>query len=447
MNLTAIPPHAEKALRLLETGGFEAWCVGGCVRDLLLGLAPHDWDVTTNALPSEIKSCFPGCKTVDTGLRHGTVTVLLDGEPVEITTYRSDGAYTDHRHPEAVRFSKSLADDLSRRDFTVNALAFHPARGLRDLFGGLTDLENRRLRCVGDPLLRFEEDALRILRCLRFASVLGFSVDPGTAHALREQQALLGAVSHERVREELSRLLRGQNAGAVLREFSGTVFTVLPELAPMADCAQENPYHCYDVWEHTLHALEAVPPEEPLRWAALLHDCGKPAAKFYGPDGTAHFYCHEKESAAIAREILTRLRFSNRETEEILDLVRFHGEVHPVSEKRLKKLLGKLGEEQVFRLFALSRADLTAQAPHLYEKRIASIEESETLTREILSREECLTLRDLEIKGGDLLALGFPEGPALGKALHTLLDGVLEGSLPNEREALLQRAAILLRSS
>lgn len=440
MNLTAIPPYAEKALCLLEAGGFEAWCVGGCVRDLLLGLAPHDWDVTTNALPSEIKSCFPGCKIVDTGLRHGTVTVLLDGEPVEITTYRSDGAYTDHRHPEAVRFSRNLADDLSRRDFTVNALAFHPARGLRDLFDGLTDLENRRLRCVGDPLLRFEEDALRILRCLRFASVLGFTIDPETAHALRERQVLLGAVSHERVREELSRLLLGQNAGAVLREFSGTVFTVLPELAPLADCAQENPYHCYDVWEHTLHALEAVPPEGPLRWAALLHDCGKPAAKFYGPDGTAHFYGHEKESTAIAREILTRLRFSNRETEEILDLIRFHGEVHPVSEKRLKKQLGKLGEEQVFRLFALSRADLTAQAPHLYKERIASIEESEALAREILSREECLTLRDLEIKGGDLLTLGFPEGPALGKALHTLLDGVLEGSLPNEREALLQRA-------
>ncbi len=436
----SLPEYVSKVLERLEQAGYEAWCVGGCVRDSLLGLSPADWDVATNALPEESKACFPDCRTIDTGLKHGTISVSLLENTVEITTFRKDGGYADHRHPDHVEFSKSLEDDLSRRDFTINALAYHPKRGIRDAVGGAKDLDRRLLRCVGEPERRFEEDALRILRGLRFASVLGFSIEEETGRALREKRELLRNISPERIREELTKLLCGKEAGPVLREYGEAVFSVLPELAPMKGCGQENPYHCHDVWEHTLHALAAVPQESELRWAALLHDCGKPAAKFFGEDGVAHFYGHEKKSAELAGKLLERLRFSNRETESILTLVRYHGEIHPLAEKRVKKLLGLLGEENLFRLCQLSRADLSAQAPALYEQRIGAIEESEALIREILDREDCVSLRNLAVNGNDLLALGYPQGPSLGKALNTLLDQVLDGALPNERTALLRKA-------
>lgn len=441
----SIPAHALKALALLENSGFEAWCVGGCVRDSLLGLTPADWDVTTSALPREVQECFSSFPTIDTGLKHGTVTVLLDGKPLEITTYRSDGAYNDHRRPENVAFSRNLEDDLSRRDFTINAMAYHPARGLVDKFGGLSDLAGKKIRCVGDPDRRFFEDALRVLRCLRFSSTLGFSVEVSTARAMERQKGLLSYVSRERVREELTKLLLGKHAGKVLREHSAVFFAALPELSPMADCAQENPYHCYDVWNHTLKAVETVPEDTVLRWAALLHDCGKPAVKTFGADGTAHFYGHIEKSLSLAEEILNGLRFSNCEREAVLTLIKYHGEVYPISEKRLKKLLGKLGETAVFQLFQLSRADLAAQCPQLYEERLARIRESEILAKEILSREECLTLRDLAVNGGDLLALGVPQGPELGKLLSSLLEEVLGGTLPNQQEPLLERARILMK--
>lgn len=441
-----LPSHAALALEALESQGYEAWCVGGCVRDSLRGLSPSDWDVTTSALPNEIQACFQGFKTVDTGIKHGTVTVLLPGGQIEVTTYRRDGEYRDHRHPEQVAFSPDLREDLSRRDFTINALAYHPARGLVDRFGGLNDLQNGVLRCVGEAPRRFEEDALRVLRCLRFASALGFSIEESTAKALHDKKELLGAVSHERVREELTKLLRGREAARVLKAYGGVIFTVLPELAPMAGCGQENPYHCYDVWEHTLHALDAVPQESELRWAALLHDCGKPQAKTFGPDGTAHFYSHEKHSVDLAKGVLERLRFSNRESQQILELVRYHGEIYPIAPKRLKKLLGLLGEEQVFRLFRLSEGDLSGQAPYLYQERIGAIRQTEALAREILAQGQCLTLKDLEVDGNDLLALGYEKGPSLGKALKKLLEEVLEGSLANEQAALLKRAKELLSS-
>ncbi len=435
-----LPAYAAHTLELLERGGQEAWCVGGCVRDSLLGRDPTDWDIASSATPEEAKACFQGYRIVDIGLKHGTVTVWIDGYPVEITTFRSDGDYTDHRHPNQVHFSRNLDDDLSRRDFTINALAYHPCHGLKDAFGGLGDLRAGVLRCVGEPKRRFEEDALRILRCLRFASTLGFSIEEKTGAAALEQQELLSAVSRERVREELTKLLCGQNAGTVLRSYAPIIFATLPELEPMRGCGQENPYHCYDVWEHTLHAVDAVPADKVLRWAAFLHDCGKPGVKMRSPDGMAHFYQHEAESVKLGGQILESLRFSSRETEEILKLVKYHGEIHPMPEKRIKKLLGKLGETQVFKLFQLSKADLAAQSPYLHEKRLAAIMESEALTREILSRGECLSLQDLVVNGTDLLQLGFSPGPALGLTLRQLLDMVLDGTLPNERDNLLQQA-------
>ena len=288
------------------------------------------------------------------------------GNPIEITTFRSDGAYTDGRHPDSVAFSRRLEDDLSRRDFTVNAMAWHPQRGLVDLFHGQEDLSAGLLRCVGEPARRFSEDALRILRCLRFSSQLGFAIHPDTARALWEKRELLLALSHERVREELTKLLRGQGAAAVLRQYAAVVFTVLPELAPMKGCAQETPYHCFDVWEHTLHAVDYAPQQGDLRWAALLHDAGKPGRKTRSADGVAHFYGHPPESGRIARQLLTRLRFSNKERDWIAALVDHHEDAMPMGEVHLKGLLGRYGERFVFTLFQLQEADMSAKAPGVF---------------------------------------------------------------------------------
>ncbi len=440
----SLPPHAALALERLEKYGYEAWCVGGCVRDSLLGLSPADWDIATNAAPQEASACFGDFPTIDIGAKHGTVAVVIDAHLIEITTYRADGDYADHRHPAGVRFSQTLEEDLSRRDFTVNAIAYHPHRGLRDEFGGLEDLERRVLRCVGRPARRFEEDALRILRCLRFSSTLGFSIEEETAGAVKEKAPLLLEISHERVKEELTKLLCGQGAGRVLKEYAEVIFQVLPELRPMKGCGQENPYHCFDVWEHTLRVVDNVPNEKELRWAALLHDCGKPAVKAFGPDGVAHFYRHEPASEKLAAQVLERLRFSNREKKEILELVRCHGEIHPISEKRAKKLLSLLGERQAFRLIALSRGDLAGQASQLFSERAAAIDQSESLLREALAQSACLTLRDLAVSGKDLMELGYQPGPALGRALDALLDAVLGDELPNEKAALLEKAGELL---
>ena len=438
------PPWAREALERLEQAGFEAWFVGGCVRDSLLGLSPGDWDVATSALPEETAACFAGLPQVDAGKKHGTVAVVLSGQLVEITTYRVDGAYSDSRHPDGVAFSPRLEDDLSRRDFTVNAMAWHPRRGLVDPFGGREDLSRRMLRCVGDPRRRFGEDALRVLRCLRFASQLGFSIQRETGRALWEFEGPLLTLSAERVREELTKLLCGENAPQVLREYSGVFFPLLPELEPMCGCTQETPYHCYTVWEHTLHVVEKAPRTPTLRWAALLHDSGKPPAKFF-EGGVAHFYGHAKLSAQRAESLLARLRFSTRDRERVVSLVAAHSQALPFSEKRLKKLLSAQGPQWVGELLDLMAADNSGKQPGIGPGRLAQVAQARSLVEEILRREDCLSLKALAVKGGDLLDLGCPPGPLVGEILQRLLDQVLEGSLPNDREALLKRARSLLR--
>lgn len=446
-NEIKIPQHALKALETLEAAGFEAWCVGGCVRDSLLGRTPFDWDITTAALPTEILRCFKERRTIETGIKHGTVTVIIDDSPLEITTFRSDGDYTDHRHPGSVEFSRRLSDDLSRRDFTVNALAYHHKRGLIDEFGGIDDLNAGVLRCVGEPKRRFTEDALRIMRCLRFAGVLGFKIEKETANAAVECRGLLESISHERVHEELTKLLCSNDAAKILREYSEIIFTVLPELAPMKGCTQETPYHCFDVWEHTLHAVDFVPRETAVRWAALLHDCGKPDTKFFDENGVAHFHGHDKRSAEIAAQLLKRLRFSNKEAEEITTLIAHHGERAPLPEKRIKRLLGKLGEDTLFKLFELMRGDLSAKTPGLFEERHGAIDECEAEAKRIIAQGECFSLKSLAVNGADLISVGFEKGPELGKALNTLLSEVVDGAVANKSEALLHRAKALLKNN
>ncbi|MBQ2618190.1 MAG: HD domain-containing protein [Oscillospiraceae bacterium] len=454
-----VPSAALEALRRLWAAGYEAYLVGGCVRDALLGREPGDWDIATAALPEQVKAVFAGERVIETGLKHGTVTVLLGRTDchdqcehwsrkdknltslsLEITTFRTEAGYADHRHPDAVAFTSSLEEDLARRDFTINAMAWDPEEGIVDPFGGRADLEAGVIRCVGDPARRFDEDALRILRALRFSAQLRFSVEADTAAAALALRQTLELVSRERVAAELTKLLCGPDARRVLTEHWPILAVLLPELDPMAGLDQRSKYHCYDVLTHSAAAVEAVPPEKLLRWAALLHDAGKPACLRIDEAGGGHFYGHAKVSAELARTVLTRLRFDKDTVRRIAALVELHD--YPIDppegspERAIRKLIGKLGEEDFFRLLALKRADALAHHPD-YRGRTAACDRLEALARELLSQPPCFTVKDLAIDGNDLLALGIPRGPELGRTLNALLEAVLDGRAPNEREALL----------
>lgn len=438
MNLP-LSPGAAKALALLQAAGYEAWIVGGCVRDALLGLPPKDYDLTTSALPEETQRVFAAYPRIETGLRHGTVTVLLEGEPLEITTYRVDGAYSDARHPDEVTFTRSLREDAARRDFTINAMAYAPGAGLQDFFGGREDLARGLIRAVGTAEQRFREDALRILRALRFASVLDFTLEAETHQAALACAPLLAAVSAERVSGELGKLLCGKAAGRVLRDYPDVLGVVLPEILPMVGLDHRNPHHCYDVWTHTTVAVDHVPPELPLRLAMLLHDIGKPDTFSLGEDGQGHFYGHPRRSVELAEGILSRLRFPRRTRERVLTLVRYHDAVLEESPQRVRRWLNKLGPEVFFDLLAIQGGDAAAQAP-AYCTRLDHLRRLETLARQVLDQAPCLTVRDLAVGGEDLLALGY-RGPAIGRALRALLDQVLLETVSNEKNALLQRLA------
>lgn len=433
-----IPSYAKTALDRLTAASYESWLVGGCVRDLLLGRTPGDYDVCTAALPEETESVFAGERLIETGLKHGTVTVILDGHPLEITTYRVDGGYTDARHPDKVTFTRSLREDAARRDFTVNAMAYHPDRGLWDGFGGQEDLKNRIIRCVGDPETRFREDGLRILRAIRFASVLGFTLEPETEQAVRSTAHLLEKIAPERLSAELSKLLIGPGAGKILRAYPEVLGVLMPELPPMAGFDQRNVHHCYDLLGHTAAAVDAVPPDLTLRLTMLLHDIGKTETFSIGEDGQGHFYGHAKRSVELADDILRRLRYPNRVREGVLTLIRYHDTPLAPEPKQVRRWLNRLGEEAFFRLIEVHRADTLALAPACRD-RVQTLDETAALARSILAETPCLTLRDLAVNGHDLMSMGF-HGPALGKTLSALLDRVLEGTLENTREDLLEAA-------
>lgn len=441
MNDISLPQEVRFLLSVLNRAGYEAWAVGGCVRDALLGKEPHDWDVTTSALPEETKRCFSEFPVIETGIRHGTVGVLLNGSLYEVTTYRTESGYTDHRHPDEIQFVSSLREDLSRRDFTVNAMAYHPEQGLMDPFGGRRDLAAGRIACVGVPDVRLQEDALRILRALRFAACYDWTIGEETAEALRRHRHLLTEIAPERIREELLRLLSGRGAVRILREYAEIIGTVLPEILPMIGFDQRNPHHCCDVWEHTLHAIDALPPEDTrLRLTMLLHDIGKPNCFTVDAAGVGHCYGHDVRSAGLSGEILRRLRLDSRTTAEVTELVARHGaEVRP-EERSLRRWLNRIGETQLRRLLQVKRADTLAQAPAFRGERLARLQETERLLDELIAAQACTSLRTLAVKGNDLLAIGVPEGPQIGALLHSLLESVLDGALPNEYTILLDEA-------
>lgn len=434
----ALPQVPAWILGRLNRAGYEAYVVGGCVRDAVMGRTPHDWDICTNALPEEVVELFSDRQVVKTGLQHGTVTIVESGEGYEVTTFRTDGAYSDHRHPDQVTFVSRLGEDLARRDFTINAMAYHPELGLQDYYGGQADLKAGVIRCVGEPDRRFQEDGLRILRALRFAARFGFRLEEETGEAMHRNRALLDRIAAERIFVELKGFLVGQGVCPLLLEYRDLMEQILPPLAKMFDFPQQNPHHCYDVWTHTAHAVEAAPPEILLRLTLLFHDCGKPDCWSRDEAGIDHFYQHPRRSEELAAQMLARLRCDNRLKHQVLLQVRYHDQPVPVSERSGRRFLQALGEEGAFQSLAIHRADNLAQAPQFQTEKLARLDQSEALLRRLLAERACFGLKDLAVGGKDLLALGY-QGPALGRELNRLLELVMDGACPNEHQALLDQ--------
>lgn len=431
-----LPPQVERALCRLEAHGFEAFAVGGCVRDSILGRVPNDWDITTSARPAETAACFADCRVIETGIKHGTVGVLMDGMLLEITTYRCDGVYLDNRHPESVTFSARVEDDLSRRDFTVNAMAYRPSVGVVDLFGGRADLDARVIRAVGDPKTRFEEDGLRILRAIRFASVLDFTVEENTARAVHECRGLLSNIAAERIREELCKLICGVGAVRILREYVDVIGEFLPEILRMVGFDQNTKYHCYDVFEHTLYALEENTDGDLItRLAILLHDVGKPLC--YTEDELGgHFKGHAPIGVEITDALMHRLHFDNDTTARVKLLVEMHDLPFAAERRTVKRLMRKLSDADILRLMEVKRCDRLAHA-EFFRQPPPELEQIPVIVQELRAEEACISLKDLRINGDDLIRMGIKPGKRIGEILGYLLEEVIEERLENGREALM----------
>ena len=438
-----IPAHVHACMELLAQSGYESYLVGGAVRDLLLGSTPADFDLASKATPAQMLEVFKSFKTLSTGVAHGTVTVIHSGRPVEITTYRVDGAYSDSRRPDNVLFSGSLEEDVKRRDFTINALAMDRYGEIIDFVGGQEDLSNRIIRSVGDPDLRMQEDALRILRALRFSAVLGFPIEEKTRRSLFAYKRLLVHVSEERIWTELSGLICGNWADRVLSHYINILGVVIPEILPMKGFQQHNPHHSYDVWEHTVRVVMNTPPQRGLRLAALFHDSGKPDAFVMDAEGIGHFYGHQKISRDIAHNVLLRLKSDTRTREQVETLVLWHDINFEPSEKIIRRRLNQFGELMFRDLLALKRADTLAQS----EKSLYRLEEQahiQELLEKILTENACFSMKDLALDGKDLLAIGAVPGEKMGEILQAALSAVIDGELVNDRGTLLGFAKKLL---
>lgn len=435
-----MPKEASEVITRLEAAGYCAYAVGGCVRDALLGREAADWDIATSARPQEVQRVFSDYPVIETGIRHGTVTVRIEGKSIEITTYRIDGAYTDNRHPDQVTYTSRIEEDLARRDFTINALAYHPKRGLVDPFGGMEDLKNGYIQAVGDANQRFSEDALRILRAIRFASVLSFTISQETKEAIFSHKMRLKNVAAERVRIELEKLLLGQDAEKILNEYWQVLAVWIPEITPMVGFAQNNPHHVLDVWGHTVKSVTSIAPIPVLRLAMLLHDVEKPNCYSVGKDGVGHFYGHQAPGATTAKKILKRLRYDNKTLEEVYLLIYYHDQDIFADEVDVKNWLRKLGEPLLKKLLLVKRADALAQAPDKLPAKLQALEKVEAVLKKVLREGACYSLSQLAIDGRDLLQAGIGEGPQLGALLEKLLTAVIQGRLKNEKCVLLEAA-------
>lgn len=433
-----IPEYVQSLMDRLEEAGYQAWAVGGCVRDDALGITPHDYDLCTSALPEQTKALFSDHDLVLAGLKHGTVGVITPVDVVEITTFRTEGDYSDNRHPGWVKFVPSIEEDLARRDFTVNAMAYSPIRGYADPFGGLSDLKYNRLRAVGDPVLRFREDSLRILRGARFAARFGMKIDPETKQAMYLERQLMDGLARERVFSELIQLFTLASADLIL-EMEPVLTQVIPELEPCVGFDQKNPHHVYDVYGHMAHVTGRLPREPVLRVAGILHDIGKPHCMTLDEAGKGHFYGHAGISADFADMVLRRLKAPNAFREDVVWLVKHHMDLLSTEQKQVRRALSRHGIRRIRLLCALQRADMGGKGVGR-SARLQEIADFLHMAEELSAKEGELTLKRLAVKGGDLMAVGYPRTPELGNALHRLLELVLAGELPNEKEPLLGTA-------
>ena len=431
-----LPEKVKVMIQTLEAAGYEAYAVGGCVRDSVLGRVPADWDITTSALPEQVKELFH--RTIDTGIEHGTVTVMMDKEGFEITTYRVDGEYRDHRHPEQVNFTGELKEDLRRRDFTINAMAYNDRCGMVDAFGGIEDLKHGVIRCVGVARERFEEDALRILRAVRFAAQLGFEIEKETADAARTLAGNLKDISAERIQTELVKLLVSPHPEMLRTAYElGITRVVLPEFDVMMETPQHHPHHMYSVGEHTLKALEFTDPEKVLRLSVLFHDFGKPQARTTA-DGVDHFHGHAKISAQETVRIMRGLKFDNATMDQVKRIVLYHDVRPQPDERQIRRLLHRAGEDIFPGLFQVMGADILAQSEYRKIEKLVNLERVHQVYDEILKRKDCISLKNLQVTGKDLIAAGMEPGKKIGEILNQMLEDVLETPEHNEREYLLK---------
>ncbi|MBP3857055.1 MAG: HD domain-containing protein [Ruminiclostridium sp.] len=434
MNKFILPHGVEAVIERLAECGFEAYAVGGCVRNFMLGIEPKDYDVTTSAKPDEMKQALNDFRIVETGIRYGTLTVISGGMPIEVTTYRVDGNYTDNRRPDNVIFTTKLAEDLRRRDFTVNAMAYSSRTGIIDIFGGRADLQSGIIRAIGDPDERFGEDGLRILRALRFASCYGLKIEPKTAEAVHRNRLLLDNIAGERIATEFNRLMCG-DCENVLREYCDVVSVFLPELAKCKGFEQHTKYHDRDVLEHILATVGAIEPKLHLRLTMLLHDIGKPLYFTMGEDGVGHFKGHAKGSTAIAESFFKRLKYSNAVSERVTQLVQTHDIPIENRETLIKRYLNRYGEEVFFDMIKVHIADDMGKAPECRE-RIKTYRAAAETARRIIAQKECFSLKQLAVNGSDIKALGY-EGAEIGEKLRELLELVIDGKCENEKNALI----------
>lgn len=435
-----VPEKAKYIIDTIMAAGYEAYVVGGCVRDSILGRVPMDWDITTSARPEEVKGLF--ARTIDTGIQHGTVTVMLDREGFEVTTYRIDGKYEDGRHPKEVVFTPSLKEDLRRRDFTINAMAYNEKEGLIDIFGGMEDIRKKVIRCVGDPIERFGEDALRIMRAIRFSAQLGYEIDKNTREAIKKLAPSLSLISAERIQVELVKLLESPHPDYLRDAYElGITRIILPEFDRCMETPQNHPHHRYNVGEHILHTLTAIENDRVLRLSMLFHDIGKPATLMIDEQGITHFHGHNVVGEKMTAQIMRRLHFDNDTITKVCKMVMYHDYGNSVIPTMtiVRRAINRVGEEYFPMLFPVKRADVAGQSDYMRQEKLDTIRDWENMYYRILEQKQCVSLKTLAVNGKDLIETGVAPGPQLGKVLQELLDYVLEDPERNTREELLSR--------
>lgn len=444
-----IPSNVSYLLNILEEDGYEAYIVGGCVRDSFLDKEPKDWDICTSAKPEEVidlLECYDDIDVILTGLKHGTITAHVNGENYEITTYRIDGEYSDNRRPDSVIFVDDIAEDLSRRDFTINAMAYNWQEGYADPFGGYRDLNDKLIRCVRNPDDRFQEDALRILRALRFASTYGFKIEEKTSAAIHRNKHLLKNVSAERIQSELCKILCGEGVLDILLEYKDVIAEIIPELAPCIGFEQNSPYHKYDVYDHIAHAVANYKGTDiSIKMALLLHDVGKPESYVVDDNGGGHFYGHSVPSMRIAKDVMARLKFDNKTKQETVDLVLYHdADIYP-GVRSVRRWMNKIGPEMLDKLIYVKVADIGAHSDINKASRRDKVLGVRVIKKVIEDSQQCFQLKDLAVNGNDILALGVERGRTVGMVLNYLLDQVLDGVLANDHDVLIEEATRYLK--